>query len=214
MNESFKVDDKVVKRHPDNHYNGVEGRIVFIYGGSCLIESDNIVYEVRLNWLKSQRKEVKRMRKCLLVLVTLVFITACSPPSAYQHVARRLGLDVDKYTGQSWEIVHEDLLQNNFKVVKPEVGAFRMLNWKLKGLDIWVAYKGLDRYVKHSCITLPSGRISCGKIYLRKYLIAKIGIDKDDIVRKVSYDFQLKEMGLDYMGSPFIFNKTEWNKNY
>jgi len=153
------------------------------------------------------------MRKCLLVLVTLVFITACSPPSAYQHVARKLGLDADKYIGQSWETVHEDLLQNNFKVVKPKVGALRMLNWRLQGLKIWVAYKGLNRYVKTACRT--SGyKIYCDKIYLRKYLIAKIGVDKDNIVRKVSYDFQLKEMGFDYMGTPFIFNKKEWSKNY
>ena len=159
-----------------------------------------------------KKKGGEKMRKYLLII--LVLVISCSPPSVYQHMARKLGLDADKYVGQSWEVVHKDLLENNFKVVRPKVGVFRMLNFKLKGLDVWIAYKGLDRYVKHSCIALPSGRISCGKVYLRKYLIAKIGVDKNNVVRKVNYDFEMKEMGLDYMGTPFIFNKREWNKNY
>ena len=55
MNEGFKVGDRViVVDHPDDHYNGVEGEIVFIHGGSCLVENDTTVYELRLDWLKSK----------------------------------------------------------------------------------------------------------------------------------------------------------------
>jgi len=55
MNEGFKVGDRViVVGHPDDHYNGVEGEIVFIHGGSCLVENDTTVYELRLDWLRSK----------------------------------------------------------------------------------------------------------------------------------------------------------------
>jgi len=107
--------------------------------------------------------------KKYLVLTILLLIISCSPPSVYQHMAKRLGLDADKYVGQDWQMVCKDLLENNFKVVKPKVGVFRMLNFKLKGLDVWVAYKGLDRYVKHSCIALPFW-----ESFMRESLLEKI----------------------------------------
>jgi len=154
------------------------------------------------------------MKKKILIFSLIVFMISCSPPAIYEHTAIKLGLNPD-CTGQSWEVVSKNLSENNFKIVKPKIGVFRMLNWKAQGLEIWVAYKGLGRYVKTSCRTSTArSRIFCDKFYLRKYLIAKFGVDKDGIVRKMSYDFEMKDMGFDYMGQPFIFNPNEWGKSY